>query len=332
MPNEVLLERKSEQVSGALSDVLHPFGTEQFFREHWNIKSLYVSGQRDKFAGLFDRAGFHRAAQQCGDLKVGFTDDKGWPAHFQIRHDQIDDMLGARKTVCASVIQNAEAALTRFLDEFRKSFRVAGTFTFNSYLSADGSGFGLHLDHHPVFILQLDGAKRWWYSVEPALKQVITNVSFPTDLEIVKLPWVTVTRPPEHSLCEVVLRPGDVLYLPKGCWHRAQAIGHSLALTLAMESISLADLIKAAMGPKLDTVGFRNALDAYPAAESSDRTPDELKNVMSEGLTELRHLVQTITVDDLATIWQHVAVQSGNAKVQVAQGSAAQRSRLNQPV
>src|SRR4051794_34837889 len=107
MPQEVLLERKSEQASGALCDVLNPVSPEQFFREHWNRKALYVSGQPDKFAGLFDRAAFHRAAQNCGDLKVGYTDDKGWPAHFQIRPDQIDEMLAARKTVCASVIQNA---------------------------------------------------------------------------------------------------------------------------------------------------------------------------------------------------------------------------------
>lgn len=332
MAYEVLLEEKSEQVSGALSNVLNPISPEQFFREHWNRKALHISGEADKFAGLFDREAFHRVAHNCGDLKVGYTDERGWPAHFQIRPDQIDEMLAGRKTVCASVIQNAEPALTRFLDEFRKSFRVAGTFTFNSYLSPDGSGFGLHLDHHPVFILQLEGAKRWRYSAEPGLRQVITNVSFPAGRDVLKLPWVTVSRPPEESLCEVVLRPGDVLYLPKGCWHCAQAIGHSLALTLAMESISLLDLIQAAMGPKLNTVEFRNALDAYPVAESADGLSDQLKNVMHEGLSELRELVQNITVEDLAAVWERVEQHSANAQVQVARGPAAERSRVKQPI
>ena len=331
MAYEVLLEEKLERVSGTLSNVLNPISPELFFQEHWNRKALHISGQADKFAGLFDQAAFHRAAHNCGDLKVGYTDDKGWPAHFQIRPDQIDEMLAAKKTVCASVIQNAEPALISFLDEFRKSFRVAGAFTFNSYLSPDGSGFGLHLDHHPVFILQLDGAKRWRYSPEPGLKQVITNVSFPAGRDVLKLPWVTVSRPPEESLCEAVLRPGDVLYLPKGCWHCAQAIGHSLALTLAMESVSLLDLVQAAMGPKLNTVRFRNALDAYSVIESPVSTPDQLKNVMHEGLLELSELVQNITVDDLAAVWERLEQHSANAQVQVARGSAAERSRVNQP-
>jgi hypothetical protein len=57
--------------------------------------------------------------------------------------------------------------------------------------------------HHPVSILQLEGQKRWWYSREPRLKQVISNISFPVGRDLLKLPWVTVQRPTEESLCEV---------------------------------------------------------------------------------------------------------------------------------
>ena len=61
---------------------------------------------------------------------------------------------------------------------------------------------------------------------------------FPPDRNVLKLPGVTVTRPVEASLSEVILNPGDILQLPKGTWRRVQASGGSLGLTLAMESAS----------------------------------------------------------------------------------------------
>src|SRR5689334_4919035 len=214
------LEFQSHAAEGDLKALLYPVEEQVFFQHYWNRKALYISGTPDKFAGLFDRAAFDRAVHTCADLKVGFTDEKGWPGHFNIKPEQVEQMLAGGKTVCASVVNPGNAILTTFINRIVKNFLVAGSFFFNSYLSPDGAGFGLHLDHHPVSILQIEGRKRWWYSPEPGLKQVITNVSFPKDRDTLKLPWVTVTRPREEDLCEVVLNPGDVLYLPKGTWHQ----------------------------------------------------------------------------------------------------------------
>ena len=319
------LDVKTEQsaVSGKLAEVLNPVDSELFFNQYWNKKALYIKGHAGKLAGLFDRDAFMRAAHSCADLKVGYTDENGWPAHFNVRPDQIPEMLAKGKTVCASVVDPGEPRLTAFLTEYRKSFRVAGRFFFNSYLSPHGAGFGLHLDHHPVSILQLDGQKRWWYSSEPGLKQVLTNVSFPAGRDVLKLPWVTVERPAEDSLCEVVLNAGDVLYLPKGCWHRAQAIGHSLGLTLAMESVSLLDLIQAALLPKLNTVAFRDALPGYPLTDQMQEMPSDLEELFASGVEEVRKLVQDFSPGELYANWMRVGGQAHNAKLRVADSPAA---------
>lgn len=300
------MEIQSPATHGDLEALLHPVQEQVFFEQYWNRKALYIPGRPDKFSGLFDRAAFDRAVHNCVDLKVGFTDENGWPGHFNIKPEQVTEMLAGGKTVCASVVDPQDPILTAFLSRIAKNFAVAGNFFFNSYLSPDGAGFGLHLDHHPVSILQIEGQKRWWYSPEPCLKEVITNISFPRDREALKLPWVTVTKPCEQDLCEVVLSPGDLLYMPKGTWHRAQAIGGSLGLTLAMESVTPLDLIQTALFPHINKVEFRSQVPGYWWRSAQNGMPKELERTFEAALGELRATVNSMTPADLYGVWRQV--------------------------
>jgi len=281
-----------------------------FFEQYWNKKALYLSGAEDKFVGLFDRTAFDLAIHTCADLKVGFTDEKGWPGHFNIKPEQIEESLAEGKTVCASVVDPGNPALTAFLQRIRSQFAVAGRFFFNAYLSPNGGGFGLHLDHHPVSILQIEGKKRWWYSPEPALRQVVTNISFPENRDVLKLPWTTVERPREEDLYEVVLTPGDLLYLPKGTWHRAQAIGGSLGVTLALESMPPLELIQAALLPHLSSPELRSQLPGYWAASMEGGMPAEFGDLLASALVELRARVSSISVSQLCEIWNEIQAKT----------------------
>jgi len=291
---------------GDLRSLLSPVEEVVFFEQYWNQKALYIPGTPDKFAGLFDRAAFDRAVHSCADLRVGFTDANGWPGHFNIKPEQVLEMLAVGKTVCASVVDPGNPRLTAFLRAFAKHFAVAGNFFFNSYLSPDGGGFGLHLDHHPVSILQIEGQKRWWYSPQPGLREVVTNVSFPRDREVLKLPWVTVARPREEDLCEVVLSPGDVLYMPKGTWHRAQAIGGSLGLTLAMESVLPLELIQGALAPYLNKVELRSQVPGYWLPSFQNGMPSELERIFDSALSEIRGALSAMSASDLYDIWRQL--------------------------
>jgi bifunctional lysine-specific demethylase and histidyl-hydroxylase NO66 len=87
----------------------------------------------------------------------------------------------------------------------------------NAYLSpAAAKGLELHFDYHDVFVLQLDGAKRWrvW---EP--------------LERTRLPVRSGRREPMPTFGELgeptmdlTVQAGDCLYLPRGFPHAAETI------------------------------------------------------------------------------------------------------------
>jgi len=113
-----------------------------------------------------------------------------------------------------------------------------------------------------------------------------------------------------------------VLYLPKGCWHRAQAIGHSLGLTLAMESVSLLELIQAALLPRLNTVGFRDALPGYASASLAAGMPSELEEIFGSGLEALRRLTDDFSPAKLYAAWIQTEAQAQSMRLRAEKSSA----------
>jgi len=280
-----------------------------FFEKHWNKRALYIPGNPSKFEGLFSRAAFETAAQACTVLKVGYTDERGWPAEKQIQTHEISEMLASGKTVCAGGVETGNPELAAFLRTFASQFVGMGKFYFNSYLSPDGAGFGLHLDDHPVWILQIDGSKRWWFSSEPGLDAILTTVSFPRGVDVLKLPWATVQRPDESTFNEVVLRPGDALYMPKGTWHRAAGVGCSLALTLAELCATPVDLLQFTLGPRLSAaLPFRDPLPVFWNCTLGGGMPPELQQRFTDMLKRLQAMVGSLSAADLYEVWQRSRV------------------------
>ncbi|MFB7896062.1 cupin domain-containing protein [Streptomyces xiamenensis] len=103
----------------------------------------------------------------------------------------------------------------------------------NLYASWTGrEGFGVHWDDHDVIVVQLDGAKRW-------------RIYGPTRRVPLALDTDQPEPPPDEPVAELVLRPGDVLYLPRGWWHAVVADQgtHSLHLTAGLRTHTGADLL-----------------------------------------------------------------------------------------
>jgi ribosomal protein L16 Arg81 hydroxylase len=92
-------------------------------------------------------------------------------------------------------------------------------------------GFDVHWDDHDVFVLQVEGRKRW------ALYGATRAAPTRRDLHGEHLK-------PEVPLEEVVLEPGDLLYLPRGYWHAAVGLGEpTLHLTIGLTRKTGADFL-----------------------------------------------------------------------------------------
>jgi bifunctional lysine-specific demethylase and histidyl-hydroxylase NO66 len=186
------------------------------------------------------RTPFLRVAQRGTVLPAGrFTGSGG--AGAEIGDQVIDDkILRLYADGATLVLQGLHRIWPPLIDlarrlggELRQPLQV------NAYLTPAGhQGFATHYDTHDVFVLQIDGTKRWRVH-EPVL---------PDPLE--RQPWgghadeVGATAQGPAAL-DVVLSPGDTLYLPRGWLHSAEAQdGRSLHLTIGVRALTRYALVE----------------------------------------------------------------------------------------
>ncbi len=114
------------------------------------------------------------------------------------------------------------------------------------FASPTSGGISCHYDSVDVFSIQLRGAKK--FDLAP-----VTEMPHPWGFQ-----YVTGSRPiddlypqagegfPSWEKAEfqtVVMQPGSVLYMPRGTWHRTEAEGDSIAVSIGMQPPSAAECV-----------------------------------------------------------------------------------------
>lgn len=108
----------------------------------------------------------------------------------------------------------------------------------NLYLTPPGAqGFRVHFDEHDVLVLQVRGEKRWRVWDEQPIPHATRNT-----------PWDNALgKPDDEKAKTIVMKPGDVLYVPRGVLHDAavqEGDEPSLHVTVGLLEPSWADALK----------------------------------------------------------------------------------------
>jgi ribosomal protein L16 Arg81 hydroxylase len=291
--------------------LLRPLDPAGFLAEHWARRPAVLRDTHDRWAGLFDEDALVRCIARQGQARAASRTPDDAHVERVIRPDEARASLAAGETLCASAIDSFDDRLASFLARLGARIAFPGPLLFNCYLSPDGAGFGTHLDNHSVFILQLEGAKRWRYSAAPAVEFPTENIIVPAHGAVaVPRPAEAVERPDERAFLEAVLEPGDVLYLPAGTWHRARAIGRSLALTLMVSPFRYQQLLAAALERALlDDPRLREDVPLLLAGElARGEATAELHRRLAARLDDLRRAVAALSPLDLCDAWYEAAV------------------------
>lgn len=205
-----------------------------------------------------------RAFTRGGGIGAGIAD--------QVSDDRLLGLFADGATMVLQGLHRTWRPVTQFAQDLAAD--LGHPVQVNAYLTpAQSTGFSDHYDVHDVFVLQVEGEKRWR----------IRSPVHPMPLR--DQPWtdrrLTVERGAAgEPLIEATLRPGDCLYLPRGYLHSATALGAlSTHLTVGVHPWTrrhLADeLVRVALGRALEDVETRRALPvgvdpADPAAWTAD--------------------------------------------------------------
>ncbi|MFF4094611.1 JmjC domain-containing protein [Streptomyces sp. NPDC001834] len=131
----------------------------------------------------------------------------------------------------------------------------------NAYASwTDREGFGLHWDDHDVVVVQVHGSKRWRLYGSTREAPTFRDVESPE-------------RPEGDPVADIVLAPGDALYLPRGWWHAVTADQgtESLHLTFGMVPHTGADLMLWVVDQLRSSLALRKDIPRFASlSEHSD--------------------------------------------------------------
>ncbi|QQC94123.1 cupin-like domain-containing protein [Streptomyces alfalfae] len=257
-------------------------GREAFGREVWGRTALLTRRASD-FGDLFSadavdelisrrglRTPFLRVAKDGSTLpESSFTASGGVGATIA---DQLDDTALWRAfddgaTLVLQALQRTWEPVGEF--SARLSGELGHPVQANAYVTPpQNRGFDAHYDVHDVFVLQIAGAKRW----------IVHEPVHPDPLR--DQPWTdhraaVAEAARGEAYLDTVVEPGDVVYLPRGWLHAAEAQGEvSVHLTLGVHTwtrYALAEqLAEAALATLRDDPEMRGALPlgvAGPDAE-----------------------------------------------------------------
>jgi bifunctional lysine-specific demethylase and histidyl-hydroxylase NO66 len=171
----------------------------------------------------------------------------------------------------------------------------------NAYLTPPNAsqGFAPHYDDIEAFCLQLEGSKRWKvYQPTLSLPRTSSEDFTTDDVQSMKLEM------------DIVLEPGDLLYMPRGWIHQACTLKdnneqHSLHLTVsAMQQWAWIDLMEMILPEAMEAVtasktstllrqglprGFMEYMGVMYQEAKDDKLPESLQRVTEEEAAENEH-------------------------------------------
>ena len=285
--------------------------TATFAAKHWGRAPLLTRhGELDRdFADLLDapaidelvsrrglRTPFLRMAKDGTVLPASrFTRGGGAGAGVtdQAADDRILTELGGGSTLVLQGLHRTWPPLVDFATDL--AAELGHPVQVNAYITPpENRGFAAHYDVHDVFVLQIAGHKRW-HVHEPVVRNPLPDQ-----------PWqehraAVASRAAEQPLIDVVLEPGDSLYLPRGYLHSADALGEiTIHLTVGVHPVTRHHLVQQLIARARDDPALRTSLPMGVDLADSQMLAPELSATVSALAAHLASAAGSASVEAVA--------------------------------
>ena len=239
----------------------------------------------------------------------------------QVSDDKLVQLFSGGATMVLQGLHRIWPPLVRFTQQLAAD--LGHPVQANAYVTPPQSrGFDDHYDVHDVFVLQVEGEKRW------RIRRPVHRAPLRDE------PWTDRRAQVESAardepLLDVVLRPGDCLYLPRGYLHAATALGGvSTHLTLGVHTwtrYSLAEeLVATALARVAEDEELRASLPLGTVAEDSGTWGDDLDLVR----TALERAVREVSAE---RVGRRMSVRARGAQRAAPVGPLAQLRAAQAP-
>jgi hypothetical protein len=186
------------------------------------------------------------AGQKTSDRHAAWDPDALLHLHregFTLQYPAIEGHAEKQKQKMKKTKKKKKKIETLRLREFATTLTNAlGAYTrLNMYVTPPGQqGFKSHFDSHDVYVLQIQGKKRWRVFAVPLVAHPVS------DWGEKKLARARSSL--GEPLLDVVIQPGDALFIPRGFVHEADCLDADLDtvavhITVAVNTVKVADAV-----------------------------------------------------------------------------------------
>lgn len=151
------------------------------------------------------------------------------------------------------------------------------------YVTPDGKGTAPHFDQNINFVLQVHGTKKWTLAANDSVTHPMDRHTMgqPVDPEMESyLDSPMAMRMPSETIT-YELKPGSLLFVPRGVWHMTEAEGDALSLNFTFSPPTWADLFLTALRSRL--------ILSQEWRETADGSEEKLDTLLAELITDLPH-------------------------------------------
>jgi 50S ribosomal protein L16 3-hydroxylase len=268
---------------------LEGFDSAEFVSQYWQKKPCVIRNAFPGFESLVspeELAGLACEEDVHCRLVIENTEAGPWQVSYGPFEDQ--DFLDLPETHYSLLVSECEKwlpELTDLLDQFRfiPDWRIDDLMI--SYAPENGS-VGPHVDAYDVFLLQAMGSRRWQFCDSPCERpELIAGL----ELAILK------QFEPDQ---ELILNPGDMLYLPPGFAHHGVALDRCMTYSIGFRAPTAASALESFA---LESERLGNQVERYTdadlelerhQAENTDTEIERFKSLATELLQQSHSLWQ----------------------------------------
>jgi 50S ribosomal protein L16 3-hydroxylase len=266
-------------IKTGLSALVHPRTKAEFFDRYEKGQPLIVHGDGSTLAEL-------TTLPFLASLDALL---RSWPSPVEAHLPDVRDEASAIATNtsdakklfnCGMGLLFSEAnlvsdVLATWLETIRKNLGLPAM-TYGRcliYATPDGKGTAPHFDHNINFVIQVRGTKVWTLSPNHHVVAPMNRHTMGLDVDPELATYTDLPMPtsmPSDTI-SVELKPGSVLFVPRGFWHATEAQGDALSLNFTFTAPTWIDLFTAALRSRLVmSPHWRQTADGVSDPENRD--------------------------------------------------------------
>lgn len=262
----------------SLAKLLAPMSVEKFLSQSWPEAPYVTHGLKiDELTTLSFLESLDRLLEQWPrKVQVHLPDVADESSAIEADPSDAKKLFANRMALLFNNAQTQSPVLQKWLADIHAELGLPRS-TYSRcmiYATPDGKGTAAHFDQNINFVLQIRGTKTWWLAPNETFENPTERFTIgqPLDPELASYamaePPTSMPEPQE----KIVLKPGSMLFVPRGYWHRTEASGEALALNFTFSQPTYIDLFLLALRSRLTlSHEWRALADGVTSSDPSRR-------------------------------------------------------------